>query len=223
MRRCSSLFAEEPFGPPLAKSTSSSLFTTAGKYFSSAATLKMAAKETAINVSQGLLDQPLPLSPDAGVAEPRPAPAAEVQVQSSLDHTLLRAVAWTGGAKWTTQLVTWAASIITARILAPSDYGLYGMATMFIGLVTLVSEFGIGQSIITLRDLTRRHIAQINSICLMLGCGSPMAPPPCCATGCWWCWQSTATTFTAGTRCSPRWFRRSKKPPTNWACCPKCC
>lgn len=171
MRRCSSLFAEEPFGPPLAKSTSSSLFTTAGKYFSSAATLKMAAKETAINVSQGLLDQPLPLSPDAGVAEPRPAPAAEVQVQSSLDHTLLRAVAWTGGAKWTTQLVTWAASIITARILAPSDYGLYGMATMFIGLVTLVSEFGIGQSIITLRDLTRRHIAQINSICLMLGAG----------------------------------------------------
>jgi PST family polysaccharide transporter len=130
---------------------------------------EMAGKDAAIEISEGILDQSLPLGPEAGTTEPRPAPAAEVQ--STMDHRLLRAIAWTGGAKWATQLVTWAASIVAARILAPSDYGLYGMATMYIGLVTLVSEFGLGQSVITLRDLTRRHIAQINCISLMLGAG----------------------------------------------------
>ena len=129
----------------------------------------MAGKNTALEVSEEGFDQALPLVPEPGLTESRPAPAAEAQ--TSMDHTLLHAIAWTGGAKWATQLVTWAASIIAARILAPSDYGLYGMATMYIGLVSLISEFGMGQSIITLRDMTRRHISQINSISLMLGAG----------------------------------------------------
>jgi O-antigen/teichoic acid export membrane protein len=129
----------------------------------------MAAKPTTTGLSEALLEQTLPGSPEDGVIEPRPAPGAEVQ--SSMDHALLHAIAWTGGAKWATQVVTWTASIISARILSPSDYGLYGMATMYIGLVSLISEFGLGQSVITLRDLTRRHIAQINSISLILGAG----------------------------------------------------
>lgn len=89
----------------------------------------------------------------------------------SMDHVLLRSIAWTGGGKWATQLLTWASTIIAARLLSPSDYGVMGMATMFLGLINLVSEFGLGQSVITLRFLSRRQIAQINSTSLFLGCG----------------------------------------------------
>ncbi len=91
--------------------------------------------------------------------------------KSSMDHVLLRSIAWTGAGKWATQLLTWASTILAARLLSPTDYGVMGMATMYLGFINLVSEFGLGQSVITLRSLSGRQIAQINSISLLLGCG----------------------------------------------------
>lgn len=80
------------------------------------------------------------------------------------DRTLVRAVAWTGASRWTIQLLTWISTIIVARLLAPSDYGLIGMATIYLGLVALISEFGLGQAVITLREMSAKHIAQLNSL-----------------------------------------------------------
>jgi O-antigen/teichoic acid export membrane protein len=94
------------------------------------------------------------------VAVPEPQP---------MDRTLIRAMAWTGAAKWTTQLLTWASTIVVARILVPSDYGLYGMATVYLGLVALISEFGLGQAVITLREMSSEHIAQFNSLSVASG------------------------------------------------------
>jgi PST family polysaccharide transporter len=99
------------------------------------------------------------------------SPTAPVESTSSMDHVLLRAIAWTGAGKWATQLLTWASTIVAARLLSPSDYGVMGMATMYLGFINLVSEFGLGQSVITLRFLSGQQIAQINSISLLLGCG----------------------------------------------------
>ncbi|MDQ2765786.1 MAG: hypothetical protein M3Y30_01405 [Gemmatimonadota bacterium] len=48
----------------------------------------------------------------------------------SLDRSLVSGIAWTGGTKWATQLLSWAATLVVARILSPSDYGLMGMAAV---------------------------------------------------------------------------------------------
>ncbi len=100
----------------------------------------------------------------AEIGAPIPAPP-----QKPADRTLVRAVAWTGAGRWATQLLTWVSTIVVARILAPSDYGLFGMATLYLGLVALVSEFGLGQAVITLREMPAEHVAQINSLSIAAG------------------------------------------------------
>ena len=82
------------------------------------------------------------------------ARSAVVADLHELDRSLLHGIAWTSGAKWVGQLVAWASTLIVARLLTPEDYGLVGMASIYLGLITLVSDFGLGSAVITLRDLT---------------------------------------------------------------------
>jgi O-antigen/teichoic acid export membrane protein len=88
---------------------------------------------------------------------------------SNLDKVLIRGVAWTASVKWLTQLITWGMTVFVARLLVPSDYGLVGMAAIYINLFTLFSEFGIGTAVVTLQDLTEEQISQLNSLSLLLG------------------------------------------------------
>lgn len=92
--------------------------------------------------------------------------------RSSLDRSLIQGIVWTGGVKWLVQLVTWASTLVVARILTPEDYGLVSMATTYLGLITIVSEFGIGTAVLTLRDLSEQQLRQINSLSLLFGLAS---------------------------------------------------
>lgn len=108
--------------------------------------------------SSSTLNTELPGPASAPISKPKPA-----------KDSLLHAVAWTGAGRWAVQLLTWVSTIETARILAPSDYGLIGMATVYLGLVALVNEMGLGQAAVTLRELSSKHIAQLNSVCIIAG------------------------------------------------------
>lgn len=105
--------------------------------------------------------------PSASQADP--AVDTTAPLKSELDSALLHSVAWTAGMKWLTQILSWLSTIIVARILAPSDYGLVAMATVFTGFVTLLSEFGLGTAVVTLRSLTTEEIAQLNTVALFIG------------------------------------------------------
>jgi len=96
-------------------------------------------------------------------------PVLPLEKAKPTDHAIVRAFAWTGAGRWATQLLTWVTTIVVARILAPSDYGLIGMATIYLGLVALISEFGLGQAVITMREMSGRQIAQINSLSIVSG------------------------------------------------------
>ena len=67
---------------------------------------------------------------------------------------MARAVAWNATARWASQLLSWVSIIIVARRLSPADYGLIGMAGLYLNLALLISQAGIGETIIALRDLT---------------------------------------------------------------------
>jgi PST family polysaccharide transporter len=99
------------------------------------------------------------------------APAAAPQTRAQIDRSLVHGVVWTGGIKWASQVAAWASTIVVARLLTPSDYGLVGMATLYLGLLSLLSEFGVGAAIVTLRDLTEDQIAQMNSVSVLFGLG----------------------------------------------------
>jgi O-antigen/teichoic acid export membrane protein len=111
---------------------------------------------------------PEPNSPTDIVAEAA-APALPLEKAKPADHAIVRAFAWTGAGRWATQLLTWVTTIVVARILAPSDYGLIGMATIYLGLVALISEFGLGQAVITMREMSGRQVAQLNTLSIASG------------------------------------------------------
>jgi O-antigen/teichoic acid export membrane protein len=87
----------------------------------------------------------------------------------SLDSSLLQGIAWTGGMKWIIQGVTWISTIVVARLLTPEDYGIVAMASLLMGLLTLLSEAGIGLAVVTMRDLTSRQISQVNGLSIIAG------------------------------------------------------
>ena len=97
-----------------------------------------------------------------------PALASFVEA-GRLDHHLLGGLAWTAAGKWSSQILYWASLLAVARLLSPSDFGLVGMAAIYLGLVQTFSEFGFGLAIITLQDLTDEQVEQINAMALLFG------------------------------------------------------
>src|SRR5450631_1556722 len=55
---------------------------------------------------------------------------------------------WTVGARLTAQLVTWAITLVVIRILTPADYGLLAMASIFVALLAIFSELGLGPAVV---------------------------------------------------------------------------
>ena len=88
-----------------------------------------------------------------------------------LDRSLMHGVAWTGAMKWGTQVFSWAATLVIARLLTPADYGLMTMATVYLGFIQLVNEFGLGPAIIKHRELTEDQIAGLGSLSVWMGLG----------------------------------------------------
>ena len=102
-------------------------------------------------------------------------PRRRGEASVALDRSLLHGLAWTGAAKWCSQALSWASTLIVARLLTPADYGLVGMAGIYLGLVTLLAEFGLGTVVVTGRELRPEQVGQLNGLSLLLGLASFLA------------------------------------------------
>lgn len=87
----------------------------------------------------------------------------------SLDRALLSGIAWTAALRWSSQVVSWAATILVARILVPADYGLVSMATIPIGLARMVEDFGLDAILIQDRTIVDTRQAQLAGFILGIG------------------------------------------------------
>jgi len=88
---------------------------------------------------------------------------------NSLDRSMARALAWNTAAKSLTQAFSWLSTIVVARLLTPYDYGLVGMAGVYLTFATVVSQAGIGNTVVYARDLKRRQIAELNTVSIIVG------------------------------------------------------
>lgn len=86
-----------------------------------------------------------------------------------VDRSLVRGIAWTGSVKWTVQVLSWASTLVIVRHVSPSDYGIVGSATLYLGLLTLVADFGIAAAVIRLRDLAQDLLEQLHGAATALG------------------------------------------------------
>ena len=93
--------------------------------------------------------------------------------------SVAHALAWAGSAKWLSQIVSWLSMIVAARLLTPDDFGLVGMAQVFLTLVAMLSEFGLATAIIAQPKLSEEHASQLNSLALLLAVALvPLRAPP---------------------------------------------
>lgn len=86
-----------------------------------------------------------------------------------ISRSLAHGIAWTTAMRWGTQAVTWVSTIVVARLLTPQDYGIVSMASVYLGIVALLSEFGLGSAIVMLPTMSAEQIAQINLASVMIG------------------------------------------------------
>jgi teichuronic acid exporter len=86
-----------------------------------------------------------------------------------LDRSLLGGIAWTSGVTWLSQLLSWGSTLVVVHYLLPTDYGLIGMALLYLGLVQMASEFGVGGAVVRFRDLTTDQIWQFNGLSIIAG------------------------------------------------------
>jgi PST family polysaccharide transporter len=93
----------------------------------------------------------------------------------SLDRSALAGVAWSGAAKWSTQVFAWAGTMLVARMLSQSDFGLLTSATVFLSVVMMLTEFGIGTAVITLRELQQESAAELHTFSVLLGSAGTLA------------------------------------------------
>ena len=108
------------------------------------------------------------IAPDS---EPLPAAVVPSGVPPNrrLDHSLADSLAWRAAANWSSQLVSWASFLLVVRLLSPADFGIAAMAVILWPYLRFLGEFGIAQTVITMRDLSEEQISQLNSVGLCLG------------------------------------------------------
>src|SRR5579864_6830441 len=86
-----------------------------------------------------------------------------------LDRAFVGGVAWTAGAKWLSQLLSWPAVVICARLLSPADFGIVEMAGFYFIVTNVVAEFGVGMAVLQMQELDTVIVAQLNTVALMTG------------------------------------------------------
>lgn len=69
-------------------------------------------------------------------------------VPDNFKNKVLKGFAWEASTKILVQLLSWASTIIVARILTPEDYGLVLIAGIYTGFLTMISGLGISSGIV---------------------------------------------------------------------------
>jgi O-antigen/teichoic acid export membrane protein len=84
---------------------------------------------------------------------------------------VMHALRWSVAAKFASQVISWAITIIVIRILTPQDYGLMAMALLFINFTVMFSELGLGAAIVQMEKLDEKITRQVFSFILVANFG----------------------------------------------------
>src|SRR5215472_17495827 len=88
--------------------------------------------------------------------------------EPALRQRVVHALAWTLSGRVLAQATSWVATLFVIRLLAPDDYGLMALATIFVTLVALVNELGMSGALIQADRLTDAQIRQTFGIVIVV-------------------------------------------------------
>jgi PST family polysaccharide transporter len=82
---------------------------------------------------------------------------------------IVRGVAWVSAAKIVAQIIGTGVSIVLARLLVPSDFGLVAMISVFTGFVTVFGELGLGAALVQRNELDDEQLSSVFWINVITG------------------------------------------------------
>ncbi|MCC7343161.1 MAG: lipopolysaccharide biosynthesis protein [Bryobacterales bacterium] len=85
------------------------------------------------------------------------------------DRVFVGGLAWTAGAKWATQLLTWGSVVVLARLLSVTDFGIVALAGVYLVLTNSIAEFGLAGAVMLMRELGYEILAQLNTVAVGFG------------------------------------------------------
>jgi O-antigen/teichoic acid export membrane protein len=86
---------------------------------------------------------------------------------SDLQSKAVKGIAVLGAGKGLGRVISFANTIILARILSPDDYGLMAMAMVVCGFIAFFNEIGLGSAIIQRKDITAKQLNGAFSISIV--------------------------------------------------------
>ena len=106
---------------------------------------------------------------EPAVVTPESSPAPAAAGSAAHDKAITSGVMWQGALRWLSQVLSWSATIVIARRLSAEDYGIAGTATVLVGLLSLVTEGGLGRAIMMRRDRDEVVVEQSHGAAIMTG------------------------------------------------------
>ena len=82
-------------------------------------------------------------------------------MSTELKDKAVNGVAWTMVERYSGQIVQFVISVILARMLTPTEYGLIGMLAIFIGLTTVFIDGGFSSALVQRKDRTDGDISTV--------------------------------------------------------------
>ena len=78
----------------------------------------------------------------------------------TLRAQVLSAIRWSATAKLSSQLISWAITLLVIRLLSPGDYGLVAMSMVVISFVSMFAEFGLSSALVQRANVDERMLRQ---------------------------------------------------------------
>lgn len=81
---------------------------------------------------------------------------------------ILNGFAWEASMKVVSQLASWSSTVIVARLLTPSDYGIVAISGIFVGMSLRLAGMGLGAALINKQDITTKETSNVFWLALLL-------------------------------------------------------
>jgi O-antigen/teichoic acid export membrane protein len=91
-----------------------------------------------------------------------------VNSRFALGSAVKKGVAWTLTARGIAVVANLAASVVLARLLQPEDFGIFGLAMIFIGIASRFGNLGFGLALVQRKELRDEHVSSIFVVHLLL-------------------------------------------------------
>jgi PST family polysaccharide transporter len=89
--------------------------------------------------------------------------------RSEIKHKVVSGSAWTLFANVSSQAISFLVTVVLARLLTPVDFGVVAISAVFIGVITLFQDVGMGAALIQRKEIDDDYLSTSFSVSLLAG------------------------------------------------------